>query len=142
MKSEIDIRVTNVGDHYATTAFAGDHQIISDEPLELGGMNKGPTSHQILLSALGTCTAVTLRMYADRKAWPVKKIHVNLHLEKVEVLSGNPEKPMKEEITKITRKIEFEGELTEEQINRLLIISDKCPVHKTLTGKVIIENID
>lgn len=140
MKVDIDIRVTNSGDHYATTAFAGDHQIVSDEPLELGGTNKGPTSHQILLSALGTCTAVTLRMYADRKGWPIKKIHVHLHLEKFEELSGDAEKPTKEEITKITRRIEFEGDLTEEQINRLITISDKCPVHKTLSGKIIIEN--
>jgi putative redox protein len=142
MKFATHIKVSNTGNHYETTGHVGDHIITTDEPLDHGGTNKGPTAHQLLLTSLGACTAVTLRMYADRKEWDVKKIHVYLNMEKVDVFSGDPEKPVREEITKIYQRIEFEGDLNEEQIKRLMAISEKCPVHKTLTGKVIIEPLE
>ena len=87
----------------------------------------------MLLSSLGACTAITLRMYADRKQWDLQKVHVYLNMEKV--MEGT------EEITKIYTKLEFEGNLDEEQIKRLKIISEKCPVHKTLVGKVVVEEM-
>lgn len=128
MKFQEHIKVTNTGEHYETKIIAGNHILTTDEPLDHDGLDKGPTAHQMLLSSLGACTAITLRMYADRKAWDLKKIHVILNMEKV-IVEG-------EEITKIFQKIELEGNLDEEQRNRLMIISTKCPVHKTLVGKV------
>ncbi len=128
MKYAEHIKVTNTGTHYETKIIAGNHVMTSDEPIDHDGKDLGPTAHQLLLSSLGACTAITLRMYADRKQWDLQKIHVYLNMEKV-VESG-------EDITKIYIKLEFEGNLDEEQIKRLKIISEKCPVHKTLVGKV------
>ena len=128
MKFAEHIKVTNYGNHYSTEIIAGDHTLTTDEPIEDGGQNEGPTAFQMLLSSLGACTAITVRMYADRKKWDLKEIHVYLNMEKV--IENN------EDVTKIYRKIEFEGNLDPDQIQRLMIISDKCPVHKTLEGKI------
>ena len=89
MKFEKHIKVTNTGTHYETKIIAGNHLLTTDEPLDHGGQDKGPTAHQMLLSALGACTAITLRMYADRKQWDLQKIHVSLNMEKV--MEGNEE---------------------------------------------------
>lgn len=135
MKFEKNIIVTNSGEHFKTEVIAGNHILISDEPLDHEGQDKGPTAHEMLLSSLGSCTAITVRMYADRKQWPVKKITVELNLEKFKKEGG-------EEFTRIYRKLHFEGDLTAEQIERLLLIADKCPVHKVLTNPVYIQNFE
>ncbi len=140
MKYSTNIQVTNAGEHFETSALVGDHVVIFDEPASHGGTDKAPTPHQMLLSALGACIAITLRMYADRKEWDLKKIIVSLNMEKINEVSGSPENPINEEITKIYRKVEFGGNLSDEQLKRLFIISDKCPVHKTLTGKILVED--
>ena len=115
MKFVEHIKVTNIGQHYETKVIAGNHTLTTDEPVDHGGKDLGPTAHQMLLSSLGACTAITLRMYADRKQWDLQKVHVYLNMEKV--MEGT------EEITKIYTKLEFEGNLDEEQIKRLKIIS-------------------
>lgn len=134
MKFAEHIKVTNIGTHYETKIIAGNHLLTTDEPVDHGGKDLGPTAHQMLLSSLGACTAITLRMYADRKQWDLQKVHVYLNMEKV--MEGT------EEITKIYTKLEFEGNLDEEQIKRLKIISEKCPVHKTLVGKVVVGEME
>lgn len=115
-------------DTYKTTLKTDDHQLIGDEPPSSGGSNLGPDPYEFILAGLATCTAATVRMYADRKAWDLEKIDLHLSLQ-VEKLSGT-------QITHIQREILFSGNLSEEQIQRLLEIADKCPVHRLLTHEV------
>lgn len=99
----------------------------ADEPVEDGGANTGPAPHRLLLSALGACTAITMQMYAARKQWPLRHVEVALQFNPDGTpASGND----------ITRVITLEGELDDEQRERLLQIANKCPIHKVLTGEV------
>jgi putative redox protein len=113
--------------HYRTLIKTDNHSFISDEPLTIGGADSGPSPQELLLASLGSCTAITLRMYIDRKMWIVENIKVNVELFEVDGA------------TSIKRQLSFEGELSEEQRNRLVQIADACPIHKMLTGKIIIE---
>ncbi|MEO8086219.1 MAG: OsmC family protein [Bacteroidota bacterium] len=131
LKYEKDIVVVNDGGIYATSIDLGNHQLTGDEPLKAGGKDLGPASHQFLLTALGNCMAITARMYAQRKQWDSKKISVHLNIEKV--------KENGDETTVIHRKVFLEGDLTEEQRNRILVIADRCPIHQLLTGKIEIK---
>ncbi|MEM1184332.1 MAG: OsmC family protein [Planctomycetota bacterium] len=106
------------------------HRIVSDVPAAKGGADDGPSPHDLLLSSLGACTAVTVKMYANRKEWPLERIGVALrHDPPAE--RGGPER--------ISVELQFVGDLTEEQRDRLQQIAGKCPVHKTITGDVVIE---
>lgn len=117
-------------ENYYTEISAGNHTIIADEPLDLGGKDKGFNPMELLTSALSACTLATLKMYMDRKKWVSEKINVEIHLD------NNRET----KTTNIKRTIRFENHnLTDEQIKRLHQIAEACPVHKALTGKI---NID
>jgi putative redox protein len=113
------------GAGYAQSIRAGTHRFIADEPLSTGGTGTGPAPYALLLSALGACTSITLRMYADRKGWELGGIHVELRLSKG---AGGAEQ--------IERAIRFGAPLTAEQRTRLGEIADKTPVTKTLRAGV------
>ena len=81
MKYQNDITVTNTGGRYETVIHTGTHQLVADEPVDKGGTNLGPAPHQLLLSSLGTCIAITVRMYADRKQWPLDSVRVILNMD-------------------------------------------------------------
>jgi putative redox protein len=107
----------------------GPHELRGDEPLTLGGDDTGPDPYELVLSGLGACTSMTVKMYADRKGWPLAAVEVELGAAK------------QEGAWVVKRSIRLEGELTEEQRARLLEIAEKCPVHKTLTGEIRIESV-
>ncbi|HYL03519.1 MAG TPA: OsmC family protein [Steroidobacteraceae bacterium] len=104
------------------------HRWVADEPREAGGANEGPTPERLLLGSLGACTAITLRMYAGRKTWPLLGVEVQLEL--------NPTGAPGAGINEIRRRIALRGELTPGQRERLLEIANKCPIHRLLTGEV------
>ncbi|MES2446677.1 MAG: OsmC family protein [Bacteroidota bacterium] len=112
---------------YKTKVFSDGHLVYADEPESLGGTNEGMTPGALLLASLGSCTAITIRMYADRKEIPLETIKVDLAICKEEEMSKE---------TTITRKIEFTGDITQEQRERLMVIADKCPIHKLLTNPI------
>ena len=120
---------------YKTIIAIGNHELIADEPVPFG-QDLGPNPYDFLMTALGTCVTMTLRMYADRKGWDLEEVQV--HLEQSRVYAKDCEECESEEgfVHVIEKKLKFIGELTEEQIQRLLEISDKCPVHKTLTNEI------
>lgn len=117
---------------FKTKVYAGGHLIYADEPKELGGTDEGMTPGALLLASLGSCTAITIRMYADRKEMPLESIKINLAICKEEEMSKE---------TTISRKIEFTGELSQEQRERLMVIADKCPIHKLLSNPIRILTI-
>lgn len=106
----------------------GTHQWQADEPVALGGADRGPTPHHLLLSALGACTAVTLRMYAARKSWVLEEVQVELQF--------NPDGAPPAGGNDIRRRITVRGALSAEQRERLLQIANACPIHKVLSGQV------
>jgi putative redox protein len=110
---------------YAERVTVGAHVIDADEPLSLGGGDSGISPYEFLMSGLGACTAMTLRMYATRNHWPVDKIIVEVTHEKVASPDGK-------KIDRFDRVIHLTGALTEEQKARLMAISENCPVSQTL----------
>lgn len=127
-----DVLVTETGNgHYEVLVEAGRHAFLADEPTSIGGGDMGPDPYQLLSAGLGACTAITLRMYANRKGWPLEKVSVEVSHEK-----GHAEDCERcEEGRKVDifeRHLSIQGNLDEEQRARLLEIADKCPVHRTL----------
>lgn len=120
---------------FTTEVIAGRHQMIADEPPSVGGADEGPTPYGYLLSGLGACTAMTLRMYADHKKIDLQEVEVKLTHDKIHQQDGENSESSKGKIDQIKRKIKLIGDLTDEQRKRLIEIADRCPVHKTLEGK-------
>ena len=128
MSKTAAVTVVNAETPYVVTLSDGTHQWLADEPLEAGGGNRGPSPHPLVLSGLGACTAITLRMYADRKRWPLSGVSVELQL--------NPDGAPARGGSEIRRRITLHGDLTAEQRERLLQVANACPVAKTLGGEI------
>jgi len=125
------------GASYYTEIKSGGHGLLADEPLRAGGTDRGPTPYGLLLSSLGACTGMTLRMYADRKQWPVEEINVYLNHEKIHAEDcSDCDDSASGRIDHIERLIDVTGDLDDAQRQRLLEIADRCPVHRTLQEKV------
>lgn len=117
---------------YRTEIVANGHSLVADEPRRLGGTNTGPTPYELLASALGACTTITLRMYADRKGWPLDAVEVRLQHEKIHCEDCADVEGPQSKIDHFTREISLEGSLDDKQRQRMLQIADRCPVHRTL----------
>ena len=121
------------------TISVGPHHLLADEPKTSGGSDAGPDPYELLLAALGSCTNMTLRMYADRKKWPLKEVRVALtHSKNYPNDCVNCEQPAAK-LDRIERRITLMGELSVEQRQRLLEIANLCPVHKSLTSRIDIQ---
>ena len=127
-----DVEVTIGREKYTTTVRYGDLELTADEPEELGGQNKGLAPNQLLLSALGTCKAITMKMYADRKEWPLERIHLRLQSE--------VQQSDRQQTTYIRCHISLEGDLDMDQEKRIQLIGEKCPIQKILDNPIVVES--
>jgi len=114
----------------------GPHQLLADEPVALGGQDSGPGPYDFLLAGLGACTAMTMRLYADRKAIPLERITVTLRHGKIHARDCTECETRDGMLDQIDRVISMEGALDGDQRTRLMEIADKCPVHRTLTSEI------
>lgn len=123
---------------YTTDIMAGRHGMIADEPEDKGGLNLGPSPYELMNAALGACTAMTLHMYARRKKWPLQdvKVHLSFSRSYRDDCANCDKKDRRLEV--FEREIEITGDLSETQVNRLMEIANKCPVHRTLENSATI----
>ena len=129
--------VTRIGKTgYRTEIMAGGHRLVADEPADVGGTDTGPTPYDLLVAGLGACTAITLRMVADRKDWPLEAVTVSLSHRKIHATDCDSCATEKRELDQIERQIELLGPLDAGQRQRLMEIADRCPVHRTLHGQI------
>jgi putative redox protein len=114
---------------------AGHHELVSDEPRPIGD-DEGPTPYDLLLAALGSCTSMTVRMYANRRDWPLEQVRVTLRHSRIHAEDCADCETRIGLIDHIDLDIELIGDLDDEQRQRLLLIAGRCPVHQTLTSEV------
>ncbi|MEN5231661.1 OsmC family protein [Sphingobacterium faecium] len=118
-------------DKYKTSVIAGKNSILVDEPIDKGGLDLGFQPQELLAASLASCTAITLKMYADHKQWTINSFQVDVMIEQSEDKST----------TKFVRKISFDGNLDEKQHNRIVAIANACPIHKILLSQIAIDTI-
>jgi putative redox protein len=112
------------------------HLLQADEPRDVGGNDEGPNPHELLLAALGACTSMTVRMYAERKQWPLRSVEVRLAHSRIHAEDCAECDTKQGMLDRIEAEITFIGDLSDEQLHRLMEIANICPVHRTLVAEV------
>ncbi len=141
MANKTSVEVREQGEPYAQQIQTRQHIFAADEPESVGGTDTGPTPYELLLGALGSCTTITVRMYANRKKWPLESVNVSLNIYKIHARDCEDCEQESGMVDIIEKQIVFQGDLTTEQRERLLDISQRCPVHKTLSGGTKIRSV-
>jgi uncharacterized OsmC-like protein len=141
--NEVRVKLT-MKEGFRTQITAGAHALIADEPKEAGGTDEGPSPYELLLAALGACTAMTLKMYVERKKLPITDVEVSLTFDRIHIddceSCVKEERLNNQEVQHISRLIYVTGDVTEEQKERLLYIAGRCPVHVTLHSNPHVED--
>ena len=132
MAADNEVVIRAGQEKYRTEVIAGGHTLVVDEPVEVGGGGDAPTPYDLLLGSIGACTAMTLRMYADRKGWPLEGVTVRLRQARSHAKDCVDCATKHVGVNQIERELELEGPLTDEQRERLAQIADRCPVKQTL----------
>ena len=131
--------VTGGAAGFAQRISAGPHLLLGDEPTSAGGTDTGPSPYDLLLAALGSCTSMTIGLYARRKQWPLEAVTVTLRHSKVHAADCASCEQQPARLDHIQRDVHLSGPLQDDQRARLLDIANKCPVHRTLSSKIEIE---
>ena len=134
------VEETGQGKFQNAVSVGGRHVLMADEPKDVGGTDTGPGPYDFLLTALGACTVMTIRMYADFKGLPLDRVRITLSHDKVHAEDCADCETETGKLDRIVRDLHFEGDLTDEQKTKLLQIADKCPVHRTLHSEIIEES--
>src|SRR5436190_7560626 len=121
---------------FAQQIQAGAHQLSADEPIESGGTDTGASPYDLLLAALGSCTSMTIGLYARRKNWPLQEVVVSLWHSKIHAADCAECETREGKIDRIEREIQLIGSLTNEERSKLMEIAERCPVHRTLTSEI------
>jgi uncharacterized OsmC-like protein len=141
--NEVRVKLT-MKEGFRTQITAGAHTLIADEPKEAGGTDEGPSPYELLLAALGACTAMTLKMYVERKKLPITDVEVSLTFDRIHIddceSCVKEERLNNQEVQHISRLIYVTGDVTEEQKERLLYIAGRCQVHVTLHSNPHVED--
>ena len=135
------VRETGAG-KFQQEIMSGPHRFIADEPVSFGGLDSGLGPYDLLLAGLGACTSMTIRLYADNKKLPLKRVTVRLTHNKIHATDCENCETKEGMIDRIDRDISFEGDLDRATRKRLLEIADKCPVHRTLTSEINIRTFE
>jgi putative redox protein len=117
------------GTNYGTTITASGNSILSDEPVEIGGLNSGFNPFELVIAGLASCTIATIKMYLDRKGWAVESIQVKVQLE-----TSDDTEPL------VTKDISIKSDLTPDQLKRIVAVASKCPTHKLLSKGLSIKS--
>lgn len=125
---------------FAQEIVAGAHRLASDEPLAVGGTDTGPTPYDLLLAALGSCSSMTAGVYARRKGWPLESVTVRLTHSRIHAADCENCETKEVRLERIDVVIELTGPLTEQQRARLLEITERCPVQRTLESRIEIRS--
>lgn len=133
------VQISDKSNKFLTNIQTGRHNLLADEPEEVGGEDLGPSPYQLLTAALGACTAMTLRMYADRKGWDLREVKVHVNHDKRHSEDCVDCEKASSKLDHFDRILEIDSDLDENQRNKLLEIANKCPVHRTLESDVIIK---
>ena len=115
------------------------HELYADEPASYGGTDTGPSPYDLLLAALGSCTSMTIGLYARKRSWPLESITVSLRHSKIHAIDCEECETKEGRIDRIELDIQLTGSLTDEQRTKLIEIAGKCPVHQTLTSEINIK---
>jgi putative redox protein len=126
------VRVSSGAVRYAEQIWVGPHALLADEPSDVGGNDVGPNPYELLLAALGACASITVRMYAERKRWPLEDVQIRLSLSRIHAEDCDRCDTEVGTVDRIEAEIYFTGDLSGDQQLRLLEIANKCPVHRTL----------
>jgi putative redox protein len=138
--AETVVQVVETGEGpYANRVHAGAHTLRADEPAAAGGRDTGPSPYEWLAGALGACTSITVRMYADRKRWPLDRVRVVVRHRRVHAEDCRDCETKPGHLDRLEREVELTGALDAAQRQRLLEIANRCPVHRTLEAGVAIE---
>ena len=135
------VLITEQDKKFLRSVYTEKHRLLADEPVASGGSDRGPNPYEYLLAALGTCTSMTIRMYANRKQIKLENISVLLQHSRVHAEDCMECHSKEGYVDRIDKTITFEGDLSDEQKMRLLEIADKCPVHKTLLNEILIKTM-
>jgi uncharacterized OsmC-like protein len=133
MGDEVIVRGSAKG--FAQEITAGSHTLVSDEPASAGGGDTGLDPYELLLASLGSCTSMTVGLYARRKGWPLESVRIRLRHSRVHAADCENCETQNAMIARVDRTIELTGSLDTAQRARLLEIADRCPVHRTLTSR-------
>jgi len=134
----VEVETAHTG-HLTHIVRTAEHELLADEPRDQGGDDQGPNPYEFLLTGLGACTAMTLRMYADHKKIALDHVRVALQHARIHAQDCEQCETTEGRVSRITRQLELTGDLSQEEREQLLRIADKCPVHRTLVGEIMID---
>jgi len=136
-----EVVVTSGDEGFAQRVQARTHTLSADEPADVGGADTGPDPYELLLASVGSCSAITVQMYARRKEWPLEKVTVRLSHQKVHAEDCGDCEQETGTVDVIEKQVEVTGDLSDAQRTKLIEIADKCPVHRSIERGVKVRPI-